>query len=227
MVSADVLVFDMDGVLVDVAESYRETIVQTVRHFSGRTIARELIQEYKNRGGWNNDWALSQQILRDLNVAVDYDTVVNEFNRLFAGEDGVEGLVNREQWIAAPDLLERLSKQYQLAIFTGRMQWEAAITLKRFAGQVRFDPLICADDVARPKPDPEGLLTIGERNPGKRLLYFGDVVDDARSARLAGAPFVGVVEGRRPNRDRAVEQLLEESALAVIEDINHIEEVLT
>ena len=31
------LVFDMDGVLVDVTESYRETIVRTVEHFTGKT----------------------------------------------------------------------------------------------------------------------------------------------------------------------------------------------
>ncbi len=30
-----VLVFDMDGVLVDVTESYRETIQRTVEHFTG------------------------------------------------------------------------------------------------------------------------------------------------------------------------------------------------
>ena len=33
-----VLVFDMDGVLVEVTESYRETIVQTVENFTGKTI---------------------------------------------------------------------------------------------------------------------------------------------------------------------------------------------
>ena len=30
-----VLVFDMDGVLVDVTDSYREAIAQTVEHFTG------------------------------------------------------------------------------------------------------------------------------------------------------------------------------------------------
>ena len=51
------IVFDMDGVLAEVTESYREAIVQTVEHFTGQRIAREFIQQYKNAGGWNNDWA--------------------------------------------------------------------------------------------------------------------------------------------------------------------------
>jgi HAD superfamily phosphatase len=226
VVATGVLVFDMDGVLVDVSESYRETIVQTVKHFSGKTIERQHIQKYKDQGGWNNDWALSERILRDLGVEVEYQAVVDEFNRLFAGSDGVEGLVARERWLPAPGLLERLSERYALAIFTGRMQWEAAITLQRFAGDLGFQHVMCADDVTCAKPHPEGLLKIGERNPGKSLLYFGDVVDDARSARAANVPFVGVVEARRSRRDEAIAQLKDEGALAVIENINQIEEVL-
>ena len=54
-----ILVFDMDGVLVDVSESYRETIQRTVEHFTGKRATRESIQDWKNRGGWNDDWALS------------------------------------------------------------------------------------------------------------------------------------------------------------------------
>ena len=63
------IVFDMDGVLAEVTESYREAIVQTVRHFTGQTVTREKIQDYKNAGGWNNDWALSQKIASEIGRA--------------------------------------------------------------------------------------------------------------------------------------------------------------
>ena len=63
-----VLVFDMDGVLVDVTESYRETIRQTVRYFTGREIGNERIQDLKNAGGWTNDWAVAHRIIQDLGV---------------------------------------------------------------------------------------------------------------------------------------------------------------
>ena len=39
------IVFDMDGVLVDVTESYRESIAQTVKHFTGVEVTREQIQD--------------------------------------------------------------------------------------------------------------------------------------------------------------------------------------
>src|SRR4051794_4829992 len=75
-----VLVFDMDGVLVDVSESYRATIIETVRHFTGKEVARDTIQEYKNQGGWNNDWALSQRLIADVaGMDVSYETVVEVF----------------------------------------------------------------------------------------------------------------------------------------------------
>src|SRR3954471_12646128 len=60
----DLLIFDMDGVLVEVSESYRETIQQTVQHFTGTRVERETIQEWKNRGGWNDDWALSHALIK-------------------------------------------------------------------------------------------------------------------------------------------------------------------
>ena len=40
------IVFDMDGVLVDVTESYRESIAQTVKHFTGVEVTREQIRRY-------------------------------------------------------------------------------------------------------------------------------------------------------------------------------------
>ncbi|MEO8129066.1 MAG: HAD family hydrolase, partial [Bryobacteraceae bacterium] len=95
----DMIVFDMDGVLVDVTDSYRETICQTVHHFTGRQITKELIQDYKNSGGWNNDWALSQKIIGDLGTALDYQTVVDYFQSIFFG-NGSGGLILREKWIA-------------------------------------------------------------------------------------------------------------------------------
>ena len=226
MVKPDVLVFDMDGVLVDVSESYRETVVQTVRHFSGQTIERDLIQDYKNQGGWNNDWALSQRILRDMGHEVQYSTVVDEFNKLFLGHNGAEGLINREKWIGRPGLFEDLGRRFDLAIFSGRLRYEADITLGRYAPSVRFDPIICAEDVTLGKPEPEGLFHIAASRPGKQLLYLGDVVDDARSARAAGVPFVGVAARNHGSRDEILRLFREEQAVAIIENINQIEEVL-
>ena len=217
VIKPEVIVFDMDGVLVDVSESYRETIVRTVEHFTGRVIERLTIQDYKNQGGWNNDWALSQKICADLGVDVDYDAVVDYFNGLFL--EG--GLIHRERWVAKPGFLEDLANRYELAIFTGRNLIETSITLEREGWHGRFH-IVCTDDVENTKPHPEGLLKIMAPRPGKELLYLGDSVDDARCARAAGVNFIGIAGG-----DAELAQLLDrEGAVAVLKDINELEGLL-
>ena len=220
-----IIVFDMDGVLAEVTESYREAIVQTVDHFTGQKIKRDLIQDYKNQGGWNNDWALSQKIAADLGVEAPYGQVVDYFNEIFIGKNG-SGLIQRESWFPREGLLERLRERFGLAIFTGRLQYEADITLKRFAPGLTFEPLLCAEHVANSKPAPDGLLTIQRMKPGRKLWYVGDTVDDARSARAAGVPFIGIAAQNHSRRDEIIRLFQEEQAVAILENVNEVETAL-
>jgi HAD superfamily phosphatase len=219
------IVFDMDGVLTEVSESYREAIVQTVEHFTGKRITRDLIQQYKNKGGWNNDWALSRQIALDLGVDIDYAKVVDRFNEVFLGKNG-DGLITRENWFPKPGLLDRLTQKHDLAIFTGRLRYEADISLWRFASELRFDPIMTADNVARSKPAPDGLHAIQQMRPCAKLHYVGDTVDDARCARAAGVPFIGIAAEAHSRRADLIRLFEEEQAIAILENINEIEGAL-
>lgn len=221
----EVLVFDMDGVLVDVSRSYRETIRRTVAHFIGQLPTHEQIQALKNRGGMNNDWDLSYALIRESGATPAYEEVVNEFQRIFWGTNG-DGLILEERWIPRPGLLERLAERARLAIFTGRLRQEAEHTLRRFAAGVRFDPLIAHEDVERTKPAPDGLLKIREALPGRTLWYLGDSVDDARSARAASVPFVGVAPPGHPSRADLARLLEAEGAMAVLASVNELGELL-
>jgi HAD superfamily phosphatase len=220
-----IIVFDMDGVLTEVSESYREAIVQTVAHFTGQAITRDLIQQYKNQGGWNNDWALSHKIAADLGTNVEYGDVVGRFNELFLGSHG-DGLIQRERWFPEDGLLDRLTAHYELAIFTGRLRYEADISLNRFAAGMRFDPIICSDDIAKGKPAPDGLHAIERMKPGRKLIFVGDTVDDARSASAAGVPFIGIAAEAHSRRGDLIKLFEQEKAVAIIENINQIESAL-
>lgn len=219
----NLVVFDMDGVLVDVTESYRETIQQTVEHFTGKRVSRETIQDWKNRGGWNDDWALSTALIRDQGVEAQYTDVVDYFQSIFHGPNG---LIQRERWIARDGILERLNRRFQFAVFTGRLHWEADLTLRRFAPGLRFEPVVGADDVEKHKPEPDGLLHIGKLAAGAGLWYVGDTVDDARSARAAGVPFIGIAAPGNTRHDELVALLKAEGARAVLDDINQLEDAL-
>ena len=217
----DVLVFDMDGVLVEVMQSYREAIRETVQHFTGELISHDLIQDFKNAGGWNNDWALSHRLVLDRGKNVEYATVVDYFNRIFFGNNG-DGLIRKELWMPAAGLLENLAEHASLAIFTGRVKYEADATLQRHAASIRFDPLITDECVANPKPAPDGLEIIKRQYDGKHIWYLGDTVDDARSAQAAGVSFIGVSTPHNPRHEEIANALRDLGAFTVIGDINEL-----
>ena len=69
----DILIFDMDGVLIDVSKSYRETILRTVHIYletclgfereKVRLVTEADISLFKSVGGFNNDWDLTSGLL--------------------------------------------------------------------------------------------------------------------------------------------------------------------
>ncbi len=221
----DVIVFDMDGVLVEVGQSYREAIRETVRHFTGQDVSQDTIQDFKNAGGWNNDWQLSHRLISDLGKTVPYAEVVDQFNLIFFGTNG-DGLIGKEVWMPKAGLLEGLAKRASLAIFTGRVKYEADATLSRYASDITFDPLITDECVANPKPAPDGLEIIQQKYPGKHIWYLGDTVDDARSAQAANVPFIGVSTPHNPRHEEIAQSLRELGAFAVLSDINDLETML-
>ncbi|MFB6106986.1 MAG: TIGR01548 family HAD-type hydrolase [Halobacteriaceae archaeon] len=58
----DAVVLDVDGVLVDVADSYRRAIVESVDRVYGRSVPRAAVQAFKDAGGFNNDWDLTDAL---------------------------------------------------------------------------------------------------------------------------------------------------------------------
>ena len=87
--SQPILIFDMDGVLVDVTETYRETIARTVEHFTAVPITHAEIQDYKNQGGFNDDWQLTApRSSRSAASSVPFEEVKEHFQKLFLGNGG-------------------------------------------------------------------------------------------------------------------------------------------
>lgn len=221
----DLIVFDMDGVLVEVTESYRATIQATVHHFTGKEPTRTEIQDWKNRGGYNDDWKLSSHMIAAHGHDVPFETVVDRFQSIFHGDAATKGLIEQEVWMALEGYFERLANSYTLAVFTGRLHWEADLTLNRFCPNL-FNPIVGADDVTNTKPDPEGLLKIRDTVPHTRIYYVGDTVDDARASKAAAVPFVGIVSPANPRYDEVVKLLRHENAIAILDDINQLEAAL-
>jgi HAD superfamily phosphatase len=219
------LIFDMDGVLVDVTDSYRSAIIASVKQICGAEITQADIQRYKNRGNSNNDWDLTLEIAREHGSAISRDEVITIFQSIYLGEN-CTGMISRERWLPRPGLLERLGERFRFALFTGRESWEAKFTLSKFVPEGTFDPIIGMHEVSREKPDPEGMLKIIDQVRPSEVFYIGDVMDDFRAARAAGVSFIGVVKSGNGLRDELGDWFREQGARAVISDVNELESVL-
>jgi HAD superfamily hydrolase (TIGR01548 family) len=194
-VSPQLVIFDVDGVLVDVRGSFHRSILDTVKFFTGRRVTYGEISAWKNRGGYNDDWRLSTDWIASLGKKVGYATVKRQFMQFYWGDKTYAGNVTRERWLVPRRRLERWSRRAPLALFTGRTRTELDHTLDRLKTRQYFTQIVTMDDVRRLKPDPEGLLRLLGKLDPRDAVYLGDNVDDALSSQRAGVPFFGVLPG--------------------------------
>jgi HAD superfamily hydrolase (TIGR01548 family) len=95
---ADAVVLDIDGVLVDVADSYRRAIVESVDRVCGRTVDDDAVQRFKDAGGFNNDWELTDAaalfvLARDAGYSADVTTFTDAVADAGGGLDAAETVV--------------------------------------------------------------------------------------------------------------------------------------
>jgi HAD superfamily hydrolase (TIGR01548 family) len=218
----EIIVFDVDGVLVDVHGSFHVTVLETVKFFTGKRVTHKQLHEWKNRPGFNDDWKLSTTWVQSLGGKQEYAEVKQKFVELYWGKNG-DGNVTREKWLLARPALRRLAKEADLAVFTGRVWQEMNYTLDRCKTRDFFSKIVTAEDVSRPKPDPEGLFKILNGRPPGKAVYLGDNVDDALAAKAAGVPFVGILRRRSDERRERIATLKELGALAILGDVNELE----
>jgi len=213
------LVFDIDGVLVGVSKSYRVAIKETAEYFTGKNISFEKIQEYKNKGGLNNDWDLTEAIIKGNGKSVDKKKIIKKFQYYY------KKLTNNEKLLLDKRILKSLSKRYTLAILTGRPRKETYSVLKRNKVTNCFSTIVTMEDISKQKPNPEGLIKISNQFSNSEAYYFGDSIDDMKAAVLAKINAIGVL----PPQDKSTllqNLLIKNGAKIVINNINEIMEVL-
>jgi HAD superfamily phosphatase len=218
----EVIIFDVDGVLVDVRGSFHRTVIDTVRFFTGKHVTRAELHHWKSQSGFNDDWKLSTAWIHSLGGQARYEDVKSKFVQLYWGENG-KGNVLREKWLLPRATLRRLAAQSELALFTGRVRQETDYTLGRIKVREFFRQIVTAEDVKHLKPHPEGLLTILRgRDPGC-ALYLGDNIDDALAAQAAHVAFAGILPRSRHSTGARREMFLKLGAAGILKDIRQLE----
>ena len=218
----EIIVFDVDGVLVNVHGSFHKTVLETVKFFTGKKVTDRQLHTWKNKPGFNDDWKLSTAWVKSLGGKQEYDEIKAKFVELYWGKNG-DGYVKREKWLLDRAELRRLSRRCEIGIFTGRVWQEMNYTLDHCKTREFFTSIVTADDVKKGKPDPEGLLKVLKGRPKESAIYVGDNVDDALAAKSAGVPFVGILRPRSDERRERIDTLRDLGALTILGNVNDLE----
>ncbi len=220
------MIFDIDGVLVDTSKSYRFAIKSSFEFFAKRELSFDEIQTAKNSGGLNNDWDLTEHLLLKEGISIPKQDIIDKFQEFYWGENG-SGLIKNEELLIEKEKLEKLAKTFDLAIFTGRPRSEALFILKHFGIDHLFNPVITMDDLPsdRQKPYPDGILKIIEIARPTETFYLGDTPDDMMAAKSAKVKAIGIL----PPQDKSEnlkKLMLNHQAMVILEDTNKITEYM-
>jgi len=179
------VIFDLDGTLVDTLEPTFRCFQEAVAPVLGRVPSREEILE---RFG-----PADHQIVSDWVGPEHAKPAVGRLYRCyetaFADSGPFSGIV---------ELVRELRSKGKLtAIFTGRGRESTDAIVSGMGLKDLFDVIVTSDDVARPKPAPDGLIRALEMlsvSPSE-AIYVGDTMKDVESAQKAGMPIIAALWG--------------------------------
>ena len=189
-----IVIFDIDGVIRDVGNSYRKAIADTVEEFTGGSWrpTMEDLDNLKSEGIWNNDWEASQELVYRYFEAIDktrdeiqlnYSCLVEFFQSCYRGNNPelFDGYIAHEPLLVSQKYLQQLSdNQIGWGFFSGATRGSAEYVLKQ---RLKLDnPILVAMEDAPSKPDPTGMFNAiaqVETNPSTvPVFYLGDTVAD-------------------------------------------------
>jgi len=202
----EILIFDVDGVLVDVRGTYWKSALETIRHLTGKKVTHAELHRWKAKPGHNDDWRMTSAWATSLGVPTTYAQARAAFEKFYWGTPDNPGNIRNEKMVITGKQVAKWAAAYELNIFTGRTRDELKFTFDKWDGGQHFRRIVTMNDVTKGKPHPEGLLKILDGRDPSTALYLGDNVDDALAARDAGVPFIGVLApGRQRHRSHAGE----------------------
>jgi phosphoglycolate phosphatase-like HAD superfamily hydrolase len=213
----DLLCLDVDGTLIDNSVSLLATIRMVVElHTQQRPTVQAIIAVHRQRRDWTSDDELAQEICRAHGSTPTLEDIQRWSDFFYYGNDEQAGTSSLERPLFDAGLRETLA-QYPLALVTSRTRRKLAPILSILA-LPETTKLVCRDDVAADKPDPEGVRRAMSLFPCARPWMIGDRPSDILAGCGAGAVAIGV------GPDRAT--LEAAGAAVVLGSINELPTIL-
>lgn len=170
------IIFDVDGVIVDVSDSYHYAIKRTAEHFLGKEVPIEEVRRIKFSRGINNDWLATLEVIREYGGDADFEELKSVFNRHYLN------LRDRERLVLSADFFRSLKAEgYPLGIVTGRPREDLNYLFERFGLSEFFDFVVDEDTIEQEelrKPHPYALHLCVEALGLDAGVYVGDSLAD-------------------------------------------------
>ena len=193
------LLWDVDGTLIDTTALIVEALDHTYRTFLSRALPPDEIRAIIGTPLVEQIYALGDPRA----FGISPEAMMQEFIRYYEANKSRERIIETSvAMLIAGKRAGRLT-----GLVTSKNREEIANTLPRLAILPYVDCIVCADDVQRPKPDPEGLLTAMKRlcATPEDTLYIGDTVHDMRAGKSAGVHRCAVAWGAATREQLAAE----------------------
>lgn len=201
------LVWDMDGTLLDSSAVVSDAFIRAVRRLGGPLLSRAAIFEAYSVGVPEAILAhLLERDLEDGDCEVYYEDLATVCVAAYPGVHEA--------------LSELRRRDHPIVVVTGASTRAAQLLLR--AASINPDVLVGGDQVARPKPAPDGLWAAAKilgRSP-EQIAYIGDAPGDMRAARAAGAIAAAAEWGHLYRCDEACDSVVHQplDALALLAD---------
>jgi phosphoglycolate phosphatase len=180
------LVFDLDGTLVDSRADLAAAVNHVLRGFARPTLSAEIIAGYIGDGA---------RLLVQRALGVTHGADLDDGLRQFLEYYGAHLLDCTRPYPGIPQMLAALgARGVQQAVLSNKPAAMSRAILDGLGLASHFVAVLGGDSLARRKPDPAGVqhLCALTGTPVARALLVGDSPVDLRTAAAAGAAFCGV-----------------------------------
>lgn len=201
-----VVVFDLDGTLVDTQDLIFESFIHTFEKYKpGYILSEEELYSFLGP-------TLRQTFLRYFS-----EDKIDEIIAYYREFNHREHDTYVKEVPHVKEVLEYLKQeQYDIAVVSNKTEYAVRLGLKRFDMEKYFDVVLGCESIENPKPEPDGLLMACEKlNRGHDdLIYIGDAPSDIKATkRIAGYSVAFIM-----NKNRA-EEMKKEKPCSILYDM--------